>query len=58
MITNKISPLETFTSSLKQAGMRLTPQRIAICRLLGGTREHPTAAGIHRQLQAQYPPSR
>ncbi len=55
MVINKMSTLETFTTSLKQAGMRLTPQRIAICRLLGGSGEHPTAAGIHRQLQAQYP---
>jgi Fur family transcriptional regulator, peroxide stress response regulator len=48
-------PLETFTTTLKEAGMRLTPQRIAICRLLSESRDHPTASKIHQQLQAQYP---
>ena len=35
--------------------MRLTPQRLAICRLLAGTDEHPTAQAIHEQLRAEYP---
>lgn len=47
--------LESFTSALKEAGLRLTPQRIAICKLLSESREHPTAARIHQALQAEYP---
>jgi Fur family peroxide stress response transcriptional regulator len=47
--------LEYFTSTLKQAGMRLTPQRIAICKLLGETNTHPTAARIYEQTRTQYP---
>lgn len=35
--------------------MRLTPQRMAICRLLAGTEEHPTAQDIHEQLREEYP---
>jgi Fur family peroxide stress response transcriptional regulator len=50
-----MSALEYFTSTLKQAGMRLTPQRIAICRLLGETNAHPTATMIYEQVRMQYP---
>jgi len=42
-------------TSLKQAGLRLTPQRMAICRLLAESNQHPTAAMIYEQLQQQYP---
>lgn len=44
-----------FTSSLQQAGMRLTPQRIAICKLLSQTDSHPTAAEIFEKIRIQYP---
>jgi Fur family transcriptional regulator, peroxide stress response regulator len=50
-----MSPLEFFTTTLKQANMRLTPQRIAICKLLSETDDHPTAAAIYDQIKAQYP---
>ena len=44
----------TLTSALKRAGMRLTPQRLAICGLLAASREHPTAAEIYRQLKPRF----
>jgi Fur family peroxide stress response transcriptional regulator len=47
--------LENFTSTLKQAGMRLTPQRLAIFKLLVETDMHPTAAMIYEHVRAQYP---
>jgi Fur family transcriptional regulator, peroxide stress response regulator len=50
-----MAELEYFTSSLKQAGLRLTPQRIAICKLLSESRSHPTAGAIYEQLRADYP---
>ena len=50
-----MSTLEYFTSTLKQAEMRLTPQRIAICKLLSEVNAHPTAASIYEQIRAQYP---
>ena len=50
-----MSNLEYFTATLKQAGMRLTPQRIAICRLLSETSAHPTAAAIYKQVRVQFP---
>lgn len=47
--------LEKLTSALKEAGLRLTPQRLAICRFLAESKEHPTAAMIYEQLRPQYP---
>jgi Fur family transcriptional regulator, peroxide stress response regulator len=40
---------------LKQAGMRITPQRMAICKLLSETETHPTAAAIFENIRQQYP---
>jgi Fur family transcriptional regulator, peroxide stress response regulator len=49
-------PYVSFLSTtLKQAGMRLTPQRLAICELLSETHTHPTAAAIYEQVRSQYP---
>ena len=50
-----MSTLEYFTSTLKRAGMCLTPQRIAICKYLSESNAHPTAALIFEQIRAQYP---
>ncbi len=47
--------IEMLTSSLKTAGMRLTPQRIFICQLLSETNAHPTAIEIFERLRVQYP---
>jgi Fur family transcriptional regulator, peroxide stress response regulator len=43
------------TSSLTSAGLRLTPQRLAICQLLASSKDHPTAYTIYEQLQPDYP---
>jgi Fur family transcriptional regulator, peroxide stress response regulator len=43
------------TSSLSSAGLRLTPQRLAICKLLAASKEHPTAYAIYNQLHPDYP---
>lgn len=50
-----MSKLQHLTHTLQQAGMRLTPQRIAICKLLAETGEHPAATAIHEQIRAQFP---
>jgi Fur family peroxide stress response transcriptional regulator len=42
-------------SSLKKAGLRLTPQRIAICKLLAESHQHPTAADLYAALKPDYP---
>jgi Fur family peroxide stress response transcriptional regulator len=50
-----MSNLETLTTTLQQAGMRLTPQRMAVCKLLVENDTHPTAAAIYEILRPQYP---
>lgn len=43
------------TQALRQAGYRLTPQRLAICQHLAASREHPTPAAVFAHIRAQYP---
>jgi Fur family transcriptional regulator, peroxide stress response regulator len=43
------------TQALRQEGLRLTPQRLAICRLLTETSVHPTAQMIYEQLRPEFP---
>jgi Fur family peroxide stress response transcriptional regulator len=50
-----MTTLETLITTLRQARMRITPQRIAICKLLTETDTHPTAGMIYEQVRAQYP---
>ena len=45
---------EVLTTSLKSAGMRMTPQRAAICNLLAESKEHPTAAMIYDELEPKF----
>lgn len=41
--------------TLKQAGMRITPQRRLICDYLSETDAHPTAARVYETLKAEMP---
>lgn len=50
-----MSSFALLTQGLKQAGLRLTPQRLAICRLLAETDSHPTALQIYQALKPQFP---
>jgi Fur family peroxide stress response transcriptional regulator len=36
-------------------GLKVTPQRLAILKLLRGNRTHPTAEKIHKELLKEYP---
>src|SRR5512141_1332707 len=49
-----MSNLPILTSALQQAGMRLTPQRMAVCKLLTESKEHPSAAMIYEELRPQF----
>lgn len=40
---------------LKQAGLKLTPQRIAIVRLFAGDDSHPTAQDLYERLRPEFP---
>jgi len=41
--------------TLKEIGLKVTPQRQAILKLLDGNRSHPSADSIYRQLLGEYP---
>ncbi len=40
---------------LRESGLKLTPQRLAILDYLEGNHAHPTAAQIFQDLKSQYP---
>lgn len=46
---------ETVAKKLRAAGLRLTPQRLAIYRYLSSTDSHPTAQAIFEKLRTEYP---
>ena len=41
--------------ALSAASLRLTPQRIEVCRVLAERENHPTAQEIYDELKARYP---
>lgn len=41
--------------NLRKSGMRLTPQRLAICEILAQNHNHPTAMQIYEELKEKYP---
>ncbi len=49
-----MSTITTLTTALQEAGMRVTPQRVAICELLAASHEHPTAAMIYDELKPRF----
>jgi len=49
-----MSDLNILTTALQGAGMRVTPQRVAICELLASSHEHPTAAMIYDELKPRF----
>ena len=42
-------------AKFQERGFRLTPQRLALLRLLSSSENHPSAAQLYEQLQEQYP---
>ena len=47
--------LEDLVSSLREEGLRITPQRVAILDYLIKTDDHPSAEHIHKIIQKKYP---
>lgn len=45
----------TLIEDLRNAGLRLTPQRLAICQMLVNNTQHPSAQDIFEHLRPQYP---
>jgi Fur family peroxide stress response transcriptional regulator len=50
-----VQRLENLVALLRAKGCRVTPQRLAILRVLTQSRGHPTAEQIHSRLVRQYP---
>ena len=46
---------EELLKKLRQRDYRLTPQRVALIRLLAASEGHPSAAQLYDQLKAEYP---
>jgi Fur family transcriptional regulator, peroxide stress response regulator len=42
-------------SKLRERGCRMTPQRVALLRLLVSSHDHPSAADLYDRLRAQFP---
>ncbi len=47
--------LASFYLEAKKAGLRITPQRLAIFKIVAGSVSHPGAEEIHRQLRRSFP---
>jgi Fur family peroxide stress response transcriptional regulator len=41
--------------ALREAGLKATPQRLAILRSLAGDETHPTAQELHERLSSEFP---
>ena len=50
-----MNDIKLLVDTLKQSGVRITPQRLAIYKLLVESEEHPTASVIYEQIRTQYP---
>jgi Fe2+ or Zn2+ uptake regulation protein len=46
---------EVMLRDLKRAGLKMTPQRLAIVKLFATDESHPTAQDLFERLQASYP---
>jgi Fur family peroxide stress response transcriptional regulator len=47
--------LDDVVAKLRSAGYRITPQRLAIARIVVESEEHPSVEQIHRQVQEDFP---
>jgi Fur family peroxide stress response transcriptional regulator len=46
---------EELTTKLRERDYRLTPQRVALLRLLAASEGHPSAADLYEQIKEQFP---
>lgn len=47
--------LQTFEAKCRKAGLKITPQRMAIYRILVESKEHPSAEGVYQQVRKELP---
>lgn len=49
------SRFQQLLAKLKGSDYRLTPQRVALLRLIATSEGHPSASHLHEQIKAQFP---
>lgn len=54
-MTEPKNRLESMLKKLKERQFRITPQRIAILKILAGSKEHPTVERIYEQVKLDFP---
>ncbi|MFH0892576.1 MAG: Fur family transcriptional regulator [Candidatus Falkowbacteria bacterium] len=54
-MNNQISETEIITQKLKKAGLKITPQRIAILSELADNFDHPTTDAIYQKIKLKLP---
>ena len=47
--------LEEMITALKAKDFRLTPQRIAVLKILANSKDHPTVEQVYEQVRADFP---
>ena len=47
--------LDELITRLKERGHRLTPQRMAVLKILAASEEHPSVEQIYERVQAEFP---
>jgi len=47
--------LETMIQKMRERGLRITPQRIAILRVLSISKGHPSVESIYEQVKKEFP---
>jgi Fur family transcriptional regulator, peroxide stress response regulator len=47
--------MEALRSKCRDAGLKITPQRMAVYRALVESTEHPSAEGVYRQVRRTFP---
>lgn len=54
-INNPDKRFDELVAKFRERGNRITPQRLALLRLLAVSENHPSAAHLYEQLREQYP---
>ena len=54
-MTDPIKRYETIIAKLKEEHKKLTPQRLAIAKILSRSEGHPSVETIHAQLKSDFP---
>jgi Fur family peroxide stress response transcriptional regulator len=53
--TSRKGPLDLFREKCRRQGISVTPQRVAIYRLLAASKDHPDAESIYDSVKVDFP---